>query len=107
MEESLLYPITVVDVDVNVQHASVMFQQLCIKMSSRLLHRMFNHMLYNLQDGQDNVINIAEATGLPSLCMVKSSRPVDCHLGGAKDHKEEELVDIGQVQKWATNLTIP
>ena len=56
---------------------------------------MSNQILYNLQDGQDNVINIAEATGLPSLCMVKSSRPVDCHLGGAKDHKEEELVGIG------------
>ena len=48
---------------------------------------MFNQTLYNLQDGQDNVINIAEATGLPSLCMVKSSRPVDRHLGGAKEHK--------------------
>ena len=56
---------------------------------------MFNQTLYNLQDGQDNVINIAEATGLPPLCMVKSSRPVDCHLDVAKDHKEEELVGIG------------
>ena len=42
--------------------------------------KMIRYCTYNLKDGQDNVIDVAEATGLPLLGMVKSSRPVDGHL---------------------------
>ena len=42
--------------------------------------KMIDQISYNLKDGQDNVIDVAEATGLPLLGMVKSSRPVDGHL---------------------------
>ena len=49
--------------------------------------KMIDQISYNLKDGQDNIIDVAEATGLPLLGMVKSSRPVDGHLKWTKDDK--------------------
>mmetsp|Transcript_26101 Transcript_26101/g.51223 ORF Transcript_26101/g.51223 Transcript_26101/m.51223 type:complete len:312 (-) Transcript_26101:411-1346(-) len=54
--EGLLHPVTMVDVDVDVHHPGVVFQE--------------------LQDAQDNVVEIAEPGGLTLLGMVQTPRPV-------------------------------
>lgn len=40
-----------------------------------------SNLLEQLQDGQDNIVDVAEARSLRLLCMVKSSSPVDGDVG--------------------------
>lgn len=58
--EGLLHAVAVVHVDVDVQHARVVLEQ--------------------LQDGQHQVVDVAEARGLPLLSVVQPTRPVDCDV---------------------------
>ena len=58
--KSLLNTISVVDVDIDVEHPLVVLEQ--------------------LQDGQHDVVDVAEAAGLALLGVMKTSRPVDCNV---------------------------
>jgi len=59
----LLHAVPVVDVDVHVQDAGVVLQQ--------------------LQDGQDQVIHITKPGRFGLLRVVQAARPVNCHVGQA------------------------
>ena len=59
--ERLLHSISVVDVDINVENPLVVFQQ--------------------LQDGQDNVVDVAEAGSLALLGVMQTSGPIDGDVG--------------------------
>mmetsp|Transcript_10421 Transcript_10421/g.14544 ORF Transcript_10421/g.14544 Transcript_10421/m.14544 type:complete len:404 (-) Transcript_10421:156-1367(-) len=61
--EGLLHAVPVVDVDVDVKNSRVVFQQ--------------------LQDGQDNVVHVAEAAGLALLGVVQAAGPVHGHVAEA------------------------
>ena len=37
-------------------------------------------VLEQFKDGEDNVVDIAEAGGFALLCVMESSRPVDCNV---------------------------
>ena len=58
--EGLLHPVAMVDVYVYVEHSLVVLQQ--------------------LQHGQHDVVDVAEATGLALLCVVQASGPVYSNL---------------------------
>ena len=60
--EGLLDAVAVVDVDVDVEHPLVVLEQ--------------------LQDGQDDVVDVAEAGGLALLGVVEAAGPVDGDLRG-------------------------
>ena len=60
--EGLLHAVPVVDVDVDVEHSLVVLQE--------------------LEDGQHDVVDVAEARGLRLLGVVETPGPVDGDVGG-------------------------
>ena len=54
-----------VDIHVDIEHSCVVFQQ--------------------LEDAEDDVVCVAESTGLALLCMVHPSSPVDCYSSISPD----------------------
>ena len=58
--EGLLYSIAMVNIYVNIQHSRVVLEQ--------------------LQNGNDNVVDVAESRGLKLFSMVQPSRPIDGHI---------------------------
>ena len=73
--EGLLHPVSVVNVNIDVEDSLVVLEE--------------------LQDGQDNVIDIAEATGLGFLGVVKSSSPVDGDVCCLQEESQETAL-LGQ-----------
>lgn len=63
--EGFFDSVSMVDVNIEVQHAWVDLQQ--------------------LQDAEDYVVDVAETTGLCFPGMVKTAHPVDCYIALASD----------------------
>ena len=64
--EGLLDPVSVVDVDIEVEHSVVEGEE--------------------LHYAEDDIVDVAESTGLAHLCMVVPSRPVYHHIPQATHH---------------------
>mmetsp|Transcript_36157 Transcript_36157/g.116436 ORF Transcript_36157/g.116436 Transcript_36157/m.116436 type:complete len:332 (+) Transcript_36157:111-1106(+) len=77
-EEGLLDAVAVVDVDVQVEHASVHLEQ--------------------LQDREYDVVDVAEAGRLGSLRVVQSARPVDRDVGSASVEAHRAVDRSSRVQ---------
>ena len=64
-----------VDVDINVKHSLVVLEQ--------------------LQDGQDDVVDVTEATGLALLGVVEPSGPIDRDVSSLEKETYEIFLRIG------------
>lgn len=81
--EGFLHPVTVVDVNVDVQHPLVVpgrnQRHLSNDLRKEVTHRppASSSLLEKLQDGQDDVIDVAEARGFRLLGVMETAGPVD------------------------------
>ena len=69
--EGLLYAVAVMDVDIDVQHTLVMPRDRSIR--TRKFKKKKDSVLEQLEDGKNDVVNIAEAGGLRLLCVMETT----------------------------------
>ena len=88
--ERLLHTVPVVDVNVDVQDP--LREQRCLNCLFLGDDEGYLVILKQLKDGKDNVIDIAKAGCFALLCVMKSSRPVDCNVSCLnRRHKETNI----------------
>jgi len=81
--ECFLYAIAVVNIDIDVQHAFVdpnLQLGSCESWRSSKARRRKASVLEQLQDGQHNIVDVAEARGLALLCVMQAAGPVDGYI---------------------------